>query len=67
MDWLRRRLAKGFAPARDVQEEADAHGISKATVRRAFRKLGGEAFKTGFSLFGGWLWRLLNANPPDSH
>ena len=50
MDWLRKRLANGPAPARDVQEEADAHGISKPTVRRAFRELRGEAVKTGFGL-----------------
>jgi hypothetical protein len=67
MDWLRRRLAKGDAPARDIQEEADAYGISKATIRRAFRELGGEAVKTGFGIFGEWVWRLPNVNPPVSH
>jgi putative DNA primase/helicase len=66
MDWLRNRLANGPAPARDVQEEADAHGISKATVRRAFRELRGEAVKTGFGLFGEWMWRLPRASPPNS-
>jgi hypothetical protein len=66
MDWLRNRLAKGSAPARDVVEEADAHGISKRTVRRAFRELRGEAVKTGFGLFGEWMWRLPSASRPDS-
>jgi hypothetical protein len=66
-NWLRNRLANGPAPARDVQEEADAHGISKATVRRAFRELRGEAVKTGFGIFGEWMWQLPSANAPASH
>jgi hypothetical protein len=66
MDWLRKRLAKGPAPARDVVEEADAHGISKATVRRAFRDLGGEAVRAGFGPFGEWSWRLPVASGPTS-
>jgi hypothetical protein len=67
MNWIQKRLAKGPVPARDVQEEADAHGISKATVRRAFRELRGEAVKTGFGIFGEWMWQLPSANTPASH
>jgi hypothetical protein len=67
MNWIQKRLAKGPVPARDVQEEADAHGISKATVRRAFRELRGEAVKTGFGIFGEWMWQLPSTNTPASH
>ncbi len=37
---------------------ADAHGLSRVTVRRAFRELGGEAVRIGFGPLGEWYWRL---------
>jgi hypothetical protein len=67
MDWLKSRLASGPAPAIDVLEEADAHGINKLTLRRAFRTLRGEAVKTGFGSIGQWQWRLPAASSPTSH
>jgi hypothetical protein len=67
MDWLKSRLASGPAPAADVLEEADGHGINKETLRRAFRALRGEAVKDGFGPFGQWLWKLPAASPPTSH
>jgi hypothetical protein len=67
MNWLKSRLAGGPAPVTEVLEEADAHGINKQTLRRAFRELRGEAIKAGFGSFGQWLWRLPAANPPTSH
>jgi hypothetical protein len=66
MAWLQSRLATGPAPATDILEEADAHGINKLTLRRAFRALHGEAVKEGFGPFGQWQWRLPAASPPTA-
>jgi hypothetical protein len=67
MDWLRKRLANGAAPASDIQEEANAHGIKETTLRRAFRELRGEAVKAGEFLFAQWMWRLPAEDRPASH
>jgi hypothetical protein len=67
MQWLCRRLAGGPAPASDVQEEAEAHGIKEITLRRAFRQLCGEAIKVGDFPFGQWRWRLPDGSSPASH
>lgn len=39
-EFLRRVLSKGSRLAQEVQEEADAHLIARATLRRAFTELG---------------------------
>jgi AAA domain-containing protein len=69
IDWLRERLAGGPAPAKEIQEEADAHGIRGITLRRAFRELRGEAVKVGSIALGQcrWKWKLPGANCPVSH
>jgi hypothetical protein len=55
-DWLRKQLANGPRPAKDIIDEADQCGFSKRTVQRALRDIGGEREKRGFS--EGWLWSL---------
>ena len=67
-DWLRSRLADGPRPAKEIQEEAEAHGIRGITLRRAFRELRGEAFKVGSVALGQckWMWKLPGANCPIS-
>ena len=61
--WLRGKLAAGPLPARQVQDEAEAHGIRQITLRRAFRELDGEALRSGYREIGGWLWRLPGTEP----
>jgi hypothetical protein len=58
IDWLRTRLLGGSSPVREVRNDADAHGISHATLRRAFRMLGGEAIRRGTVQNGEWRWKL---------
>jgi putative DNA primase/helicase len=63
--WLRQKLSADPLPARQVQEEAEAHGIRLTTLRRAFRELDGEAIRLGNGEISGWLWRLPN-RPNDA-
>jgi hypothetical protein len=55
-DFLRRKLADGPKRAADLEEEADALGISERTLRRARLELNIEAVKDGYQ--GAWLWKL---------
>lgn len=52
--WLTQLLAGGPQPTTEVHEAAAAMGYSRATVRRAFRDIGGKAVKQG----SGWFWKL---------
>ena len=54
-NWLSQLLAEGPVPATEVHEAAAATGFSRATLRRAFRQLRGQALKDGR---GGWAWKL---------
>jgi hypothetical protein len=45
-------------PASDLQDEAQGHGISLHTLRRAFRELDGEAVYLGHPILQQWQWRL---------
>ena len=56
IDFLRKKLADGPKPAKDLTEEADALGISARTLARARKDLEIGAQKDGFD--GGWLWEL---------
>jgi hypothetical protein len=57
--WLREFLAGGPQPASEVRNAAAAHGFSYATLRRAFRDVGGEAIREGNQgLKPRWVWRL---------
>ncbi len=55
--WLRQRLASGPTAMKEVQDEADANGFSRRTLRRAFRELHGKATKDT-TANGPWLWQL---------
>jgi hypothetical protein len=59
--WLQTFLADGPQPTTEIQQAATAHGYSIATLRRAFRDLGGWAVKEGRNQ---WLWQLP-ANEPS--
>ena len=56
MDFLRALLEGGPVPSKLVQRDAQDAGHAWATVRRAFKKLGGLAAKDGMR--GGWRWSL---------
>ena len=56
VDWLRETLADGPVSSGDIFEQADAAGISKATVRRASNELRIKPIKSGMA--GGWSWSL---------
>lgn len=56
-DFLLGRLAMGQLPATEVKEEAEANGISDATLRRARKDLGIRPFKEG-GADGRWYWAL---------
>jgi putative DNA primase/helicase len=56
--WLQNQLAEGSRLARELKHEADANGISYGTLRRAFRQLGGEAFRRGNFPSSPWHWQL---------
>ena len=53
---LREQLASGPVPARDIEECARAHMISRRTLMRARAKLGIVSEKTGFD--GRWALKL---------
>jgi RecA-family ATPase len=54
--FLRDLLAHGSRAAKDVYREAESAGYSRDQMKRAKRRTGVEAVKTGMD--GGWLWRL---------
>ncbi len=55
-DWLRERLADGPVDSNEVKRDAEANGISWATLRRAKKRIGAESGKNGMG--GGWSWYL---------
>lgn len=62
-DFLRDFLAEGPAPQKDVKEQADAAGISWATIKRAKKTLGVKAERSGgLGTAGRWQWSLPNAS-----
>jgi putative DNA primase/helicase len=54
--FLRNALGDGPRTRRDLETAAEAEGLSWRTVRRAKKKLGIVATKTGYA--SGWTWRL---------
>ena len=52
--WLKRRLARGVTPLRELKRAADEHDISFSTLRRAFCGLRGVAQRIGTSRLWGW-------------
>lgn len=68
VDFLSGLLADGPIASRQVYQDADAAGHSKATIRRAQRTLAIESTKEGMK--GGWTWRLppkMLKSPEDAH
>lgn len=57
--FLTEALTEGGRGVAELQEEAEANGISKRTLGRAKQKLGIKARKQkGFGADGGWMWAL---------
>ncbi len=57
--FLRDALGDGPRTMRDLETAAEAEGLSWRTIRRAKKKLGVIAVKTGYA--SGWSWRLPEA------
>ena len=55
-EFLREELEAGPKPAKDLEEKAEALGISKITLKRARKKLDVKAEKDGFQ--GAWILKL---------
>jgi putative DNA primase/helicase len=53
-EFLETRLADGPQPVKDLEEEAEANGISKRTLERARKRLGLKARKDKGQFKGGW-------------
>jgi hypothetical protein len=53
-DWLRQQLASGPRLAKDVIDEGDGYGLSKRTLQRAFREIGGQSRISGFPPIAEW-------------
>lgn len=63
--WLQGLLLDGPIAVKKIQAEAEAAGLSWATVRRARQSLPIAADKSGYR--GGWEWRLEHAQHEDAH
>jgi hypothetical protein len=61
--FLANLLANGAVSKREVEEAAAAHGISKATLRRAAKDLNVQPRKSGMK--GGWTWQLPDPRRPN--
>src|SRR5262249_60547273 len=61
-EFLTSRLAFEPVDATELEEEARANGISRATLFRVKRRLGIKAQKAKGTMKGGWAWAL----PPKS-
>jgi putative DNA primase/helicase len=59
-EFLQERLANGPGKVKEITEEAEANGITSATLRRAKRELGIKSHK-GKSVDAEWLWELPSA------
>ena len=54
--FLKELLSDGAVPAKQVRSDADAAGLTWATVRRAKDRIGIKPHKAGMD--AGWLWSL---------
>lgn len=62
--FLQELLSPAPLPANDVFEHGEGAGYSKATLRRAAKKMGVKRKKDGME--GGWLWSLKTSAPEDA-
>ena len=60
-EWLTQLLSASSMPTIEVHDAAAAAGYSLATIRRAFRELGGRAVKAG----NAWQWMLPECAQPE--
>jgi hypothetical protein len=58
MQFLRDKLSAGPLPTSELEEEAQAQGISKAAFKRARKKLGIKATKKKGAIDAPWLLEL---------
>ena len=61
------RRSPSARPTTEIEKEAIANGLSRTTLQRAFRDLGGKATRVGFGPLGIWFWQLPGVgerNPP---
>ena len=56
VEFLKDALAGGPVSQKTIKSDANANGVSDASLRRAKTKLGVKAHKDGMA--GGWFWRL---------
>jgi hypothetical protein len=61
MKWLKARLAKSPIRASDAREEGEVQGINFATLRRAYREIGGVTVRKGRYPLHYWYWTLPGA------
>jgi putative DNA primase/helicase len=61
MTWLKQRLAKSPIRASDAREEGEVQGITYATLRRAYREIGGVTVRKGRQPLTYWYWTLPGA------
>lgn len=59
-EWLRDTLANGSRPSKEVIADGREHGHSEATLRRAYKDMGGKPTKNGMD--GGWMMSLPSAS-----
>lgn len=59
-EFLRGLLADGPVPSKQVKADADGAGFAWATIRRAQKAIGAEAYRAGEGIGskGSWFWRL---------
>jgi putative DNA primase/helicase len=59
-EFLRGLLADGPVPSKQVKADADGAGFAWATIRRAQKSIGAEAYRAGDGIGakGAWFWRL---------
>jgi hypothetical protein len=60
--WLREQLADGPRPMKELEEQAEADGHSKGTLKRARREMPIESYQ--MEVPGPWYWRLADGQAP---
>ncbi|NLY01172.1 MAG: hypothetical protein GXY83_34200 [Rhodopirellula sp.] len=67
-DFLKKMLANGPVPQKEIEAEAIQRGISKRTLKRAKKDLGIESNRAGFGRGSYSVWSLPHTEPlPENH